>query len=347
MKEKDKIVDLLLTKLELRDVLNAVTTIFQAEQDVSNYNKIKDIINDNADLLEQTQNIHSFFGIYWNTLIRSFIYNLNGELERLLKIRSEIISLWNKNYEIKEEYYYQYLFDLNNLMITYAKLNQQEKVFELLQKLEHEKPRNYFDQVWIFKRVAIKKLIYFMTKGAFNEALLLVPNIESGLKKYNLNIASKITLIINVSTLYYCIEDFQSCLKWANKIVNSLKSNLRLDAQRVIRLLGIIAQIELENDYETIDNFFRSTRRFFKKTGIKEKNQSESILLDYLWKYNDSNKSKQKDVLVNFKLEIEKMKNDKKLISMLGLDELYFWIRSKLEKKPMAQLIKESYNSGN
>jgi len=347
MKDKDEIVELLLTKLKLRDVLNQVAVVYQAEQDVSHFNKIKGIIEENVDWIEHTQKIDSFFGIYCNTMIRSFIYNLNGESEKLFKIRSSLISLWNQYPEIKEEFYYQFLVDLNSFIGNYIKLNQNEKAFELLQELENEKPKSFHAQVYIFKNVAIKKLLYLMNKGAFEEALLLIPNIEKGIKKYNLNISSKLALLLNTAILYYCIESYKDCIIWVNKIIKSYKSNHRLDVQRIARLLEIVAQIEIENDYETIDNLFRSTQRFFKNTGIKEKNQSEFILLDHLWKYHNSPKFKQKEVLINFKASIDKMKNHKTEKSTPGSDELYYWVRSKLEKKPIAQLIKESYKPGN
>ena len=342
MDEKDKIVELLLTKLKLRDILNHVTIVHNADQTSADFNKVKDLIANNSALLETTENHSSFFILYWNILTRSLVYSINGEPEKLFESRSKGNSLWNQHPDIKNEYYYLYLFDLNNFMSEYRKRHQQDKVFEILIELEKETPRNYFDKVWIFKRVAIEKLIHFMTKGGFNEALQLIPGIEQGLEKYNINISSKITLILNVATLYYCLEDFQTCYEWSNKVIQSSKSKLRLDVQRFARLYSIISLIEMDTNYETVDNFFRSSLRFLKKTGIKDKTHPEYILLDSLWKYHDATTSERKKVLTNFKEEIIKMKSDKKMRSTLGLDELFFWIRSKLEKRPMAQLIKES-----
>lgn len=346
MDKKDEVLDLLLTKLKLRDILNQVGTI--TSNKMYNNNKIViDLVNKNTSILNASRQTNSFCSILWGLLIKSELYKNIGDFEKLYEIRSEIIEHWNQHPEIKEEFFYLYLFDINNIIGSYFNLKKREKGFEVLKNLENEKPKNYFNQAFLFKRVAIKKLLYLMTEGDFDIALQLVPGIEAGLKKYTLNKGSEITLKLNIATLYFCLHDFESCLIWANKITDGPKYFQRIDIQRHIRLMVVVAKIELGVDYNDIDNFCRATHRFFVKSGLKEKSDPTHIMLDYLWKFHDSPISGQKDILRDFKLVIENIQTNPLKKSTLGLEEFHFWIRSKLEKKPMSLLIKESNGSSN
>ena len=343
MKEKDEIVELLLKKLELRDLLNK-TGVANRENDNA---QMSQYIKEKKSLLEQTKNLPSFYALLWNYGITDLHYTELGELEKRSDIRSKIIELWNQHPDIKNEFFYQYLNDLTNVASKFTQKHKTKKFFEYLNILENEKPRNSFDRVFIFKHVVIKKLFHFMTIGDFKKAQLLIPEIESKLKIYNIDQSSIITIRSNIAVLYFCIEDFHSCLSWVNKNITLSKSKIRLDLQKFNRLLAIIAYIETQKSFDFIDNFCRATHRFIVKSDSKEHNHVPLTMLDYIQKYLNSTEDQQKEVLIEFKMMLETFQTHptKKLTS--GLEEFHFWIRSKLEKRPIAQLIKESNSSSN
>jgi hypothetical protein len=343
MKQKDEIIQLLLTKLELRDIYNKVGVSLVKD----NQNQISDLINGKESFLEQAKHLDSFYANMWYYSIKARYYTGIGELDTLIEIRSKIVTLWEQHPVIKDEFLYQYLIDLNNISAAFSQHNQMEKSFEYLKMLENEKPRNSFDRVYIFEKVTIKKLIRFMSSGDFDKAELLIPGIESALKKYPIKKSSITTIKSNIATLYFCKEEFNLCLAWASKIINDSKSNIRLDLQRKARLLTFFAYIELENNFESIDNLYRSTHRYFVKNDLKANIDVELILLDYLWKYQNSIKNQQNNIVSQFKLAIEGFQNHQTKRLTPGLEEFHFWSRSKLEKKPIAVLIKESYRTRN
>ena len=343
MKDKDEIVELLLTKLEIRDIYNKIGSVASANNKVL----ILDLISGKESFLEDAQYLDSFFVKLWRYGIMAHYYKSYGDLEKLSEIRSNLVALWNQYPDIKEELHYKYLLHLSNIISSNFALNQMDLAFKYLQILENEEPKNSYERIFIFERVAIKKLIYFMSTGNFDKALSLVPFIESALEEYPMRASSSIAIKSNISILFFCIEEFHSCLFWSNKIINTTKTNIRVDIQRTNRLRAIIAQIEMDEDNDIIDNICRSTKRYLQKNGASKTNQVELIILDYLWKYHNMLQTQKEELLSQFKLKIEEFQNHptKKLI--LVLEEIHFWIRSKLEKKPMAQLIKESYGSRN
>ncbi len=338
MKEKNEIIHLLMIKLELRDIYNKIG----AANTENNHAQILDLIQGRENILDQAQNTNSFYATLWHHAIMANYYKSLGELEKLSEMRTNIVELWNQYPDIKKESFHTYLLDLANISASYFKQNQIETAFKYLQLLENEKPVNAFDRVLVFEKVTIKKLIYFMSKGNFDEAQSLVPGIESTLEKISASKSTIITIKINIAILYFCVENFHVCLTWVNKIINTPKSKIRIDIQGLSRLLAIVAQIEIGESYETIDNFCRSTQRFFQKNNLKNNNQESLILLDYFWKYYISSQKQKTEILDQFKLTIEEFRSHPTKKLTLGLEEFHYWIRSKLEKKSIARLIKES-----
>jgi hypothetical protein len=221
-------------------------------------------------------------------------------------------------------------------------LNQVDKAFEYLHILENEKPKNTFDRIVIFEKVAIKKLIHFMSSGDFDKAEMLIPEIEAGLEKYPISKSSSTTLKSNIATLFFCKEGFNLCLVWANKVIKDSKPGIRIDIQRKARLLVIFSYIELGEDFDKFENFCRATQRYFIKQGLKANIDVELILLGYLWKYYNSPENLQKDIVSQLKLAIEGFQIHLTKRLTPGLEEFHFWARSKLEKKPIAFLVKEN-----
>ena len=108
-------------------------------------------------------------------------------------------------------------------------------------------------------------------------------------------------------------------------------------------MLAIVAQIEIEDDFEAVDNFCRATHRFLTKNSQKNSHINELIMLDFLWKYQKAAPNDQKEILIQFKEWIEETRKHPVRRLTSGLEEFHFWTLSRLEKKPIAFLIKESY----
>ena len=338
MKEKDEIINFLLKKLELRDILNK-TGYAQMED---NRAQIIEHIKGKESLLKQHEEHPSFYAQLWTYGIYGNYHQGTGKLQKLINIRSKTVDLWNQHPVIKEEFFHQYIVDLANISVAYFTQGQTEKAIEYMKILENERPKTMFDQVYIFEKVSNKKLIYNMSIGDFETAKSFVPKIEFDLESLPIRKTSSTTIKSNIAVLYFCLEDFKQCLTWTDKVINAPKSNIRLDIQKFNRLLAIIAQIELEDGFEIIDNFCRATHRFLTKNSQKKSHNNELIMLDFLWKYHKTAPKDQKEILTQFKNWIETTRKHpiKKLTS--GLEEFHFWTRSRLEKKPIALLIKES-----
>lgn len=186
-----------------------------------------------------------------------------------------------------------------------------------------------------------------MTVGDFDSAQSLMPKIEYALENLPLEKSRRITLKNNVATLYFCVENYKLCLIWANKIIKDAKSTIKLELQRKARFFAMFSYIEIEEHFDEVDNLYRAAQRYFTKHGLKANIDVEFILLDYLLKYHKSPTHHKNAIVNQFKLTIESFQSDPIKRRTPGLEEFHFWARSKLEKRPMAQLIKESNGPGN
>ena len=161
-------------------------------------------------------------------------------------------------------------------------------------------------------------------------------------QEFKTAVGARLGYPLSASLKHFITENHLACTEWLDKIINDTKSLHRLDVQRVVRLFYIVSQIELEIDYQIIDNFCRATHRFLKVSGLTDKVHSEYIILSFLRKYISVPSAEVRYTLEEFKNALDQVKNNPREAISLGLDEFLLWIRSKLEKKPILQLIEET-----
>jgi hypothetical protein len=118
-------------------------------------------------------------------------------------------------------------FDLRN----FAKFDYYLKKFEAFAKT---KEANYHDnfRMQAFLYLTSAKINNHLMKGSFDEGVKMVPEIESGLKEFELYIDRHRVLVIQYKTamLFFGNKDYNACIDYLQKIING-PVDLRIDLQ--------------------------------------------------------------------------------------------------------------------
>ncbi len=266
-------------------------------------------------------------------------YQLIGNYDKSHEYHYKVVEWWDDNLESRGEQSYRYLIDLSNYLQTSFYLGKTEHVSRLLEQLDKGKPQNFREESVIFQKVTMNRLLYHLNHNEFDQALALVPTIETGLGKYKVNSTSRLVLTINTSILFFVKGQYENCKRWIEKITKMSKSKNRQDLQCLARLLYLVAQYEL-GEIDTLDSNFRAVQRFFVGNSKLGKDSFELNALSHLKKIFNVPPSELNDVLIEFKSYMEEPDNTSNTkMKYPGLNELLLWVDSKLTKTPMTQML--------
>ncbi|MEY2648975.1 MAG: hypothetical protein RL282_1688 [Bacteroidota bacterium] len=180
-------------------------------------------------------------------------------------------------------------------------------------------------------------------KGNFSEGLLMVPEIESALKEFELQLDRHRTLIFyyKIACLYFGSADYDNAIVYLNRIIH-WKADLRSDLQCYARLLHLIAHFELGNDV-ILESQVRSVYRFM--SNLKNLSTVEKEIFGFLRQSFALNRT---GIREGFKALFEKLKklegNALETRSFMYLDILS-WLESKIKNVPVQTIISAHYQA--
>ena len=180
-------------------------------------------------------------------------------------------------------------------------------------------------------------------KGNFSEGLLMVPEIESALKEFELQLDRHRTLIFyyKIACLYFGSADYDNAIVYLNRIIH-WKADLRSDLQCYARLLHLIAHFELGNDV-ILESQVRSVYRFM--SNLKNLSTVEKEIFGFLRQSFAINRT---SIREGFKALFEKLKklegNALETRSFMYLDILS-WLESKIKNVPVQTIISAHYQA--
>lgn len=189
------------------------------------------------------------------------------------------------------------------------------------------------------------KLNQHILSGRFSEAMKMLPEIEDKLDEYALFIDKHRILVINykIAMVYFGAGDYNKCIDYLHKIIND-HIDLRTDLQCYARLLHLIAHYELGN-YSLIEYLTKSVYRFMAK--MKRLTVIEEAMFKFLRSSFHVSRSELRilfhELLETLK-QYEKTRFETRTFAYL---DVISWLESKVNQKPMAQIIKEKFIESN
>ena len=185
------------------------------------------------------------------------------------------------------------------------------------------------------------RLNYALITGEFEQAALLIPEVEAKLNEYKVFLDLHRILVFNYkfATIYFGVADYSRCIDYLQHIIQN-EVDLRNDLQCYARLLHLLAHFELGN-FDIIDSLTRSVYRYMAK--MDNLTVVEEIIFKFLkktfYKNATSLKGEFADLLAKLK---EHEKNPFETRAFAYLD-IISWVESKVYQKPMKSVIREKY----
>lgn len=261
-------------------------------------------------------------------LCNAIYFRLLGKKNKIYENYLRAVDWWEKYPAFKSEEFNRYVSDIANLVNTcYDDEELLPEAQKWLGKLKEQgEARNYHERKYIFLYLSVSNLLHLMNHGNFIAAKDLLPEIIKGIEQFNLK--RSIVLIGNILIVYFVLGDYENCIIWADQVIN-LKNSTREDIQRVARLLKLIALYEL-GEIDEVENSFRATNRYFKKTNLADDRFEQIILNGYLKNIFNAPVNDLKKCFENFLefLLLEEKKSGNK--KPLGFDEILIWVKNKL-----------------
>ena len=239
-----------------------------------------------------------------------------------------IYELFETKYPLqKENDRLGYKIALYNKMTSLHQIKDYKAMGELLGIASAIKSRTEDEEGEDFQNIIFYRQIFYMNTGQFDKAIEMVPEIESGLKKFQkkVNKARELSICIKITIVYFITEDWGNVIKYSEKIITN-GSEVRIDIKYNAMLYQLVSYFEI-NQLDLLSNYLRNTERLLKKHNLMEEETALIIGLLYkVLKHGDT-------YFKSHKTDIELIVNQlhKKV-------EIGFWLKSRVERIPMTAL---------
>ena len=213
-----------------------------------------------------------------------------------------------------------------------------KKLTETIDSTSFSKTKN--TEILAFLYVNFHTINFQFMKASFKEGATLVPEIETKLNTYKTFIDPHHTSIFyyKFASLYFGANDNRACIFYLNKIISNKSLTMKEDLMCYARVLNLIAHYEEGLDLN-LEFLIKDTYRFLIK--MNDLHQVQKELIDFIKALQDIYPHELKSA---FKSLLEKLKplenHPFERRSFLYLD-IISWLESKIENKPVAQIIKE------
>lgn len=291
----------------------------------------------------------SFFGKAYLHQAYCWYYYIQLDFTKYYRHAEKWVRLFEEHPGAKKDDPSLYLKAIHNLLNALFITGHHEKMnkeLHALEKFYHETEKlneNLHIQAFVYLYTAeINK--YFL-EGRFKDGLKIVTEIESKLKQYQQYIDTHRVMVFyyKIASLYFGSGDNETSIKYLNRVINLKVGHLRSDIQCFARLLHLIAHYELGN-VDILEHLIKSVYRFLSKMEHLDAVQNE--ILKFLRR---SMSSRQQDLRQNFielKEKLEKVSQDKYARRSYQYLDIVSWLESKIENKPVQQVIREKFLAG-
>lgn len=248
-----------------------------------------------------------------------------------VKHQKNILSAWDKNPKIKENFKKEYKRDFANYLDACLFDSTTEDFESLLIKFKNIKDKDYISMAESAQHYFHLYLMFCLKSGQFEKAKELIPEIESYFIKHKAVIFSGryLAISMNVFLVLFGFEKHSEAFDWLYRISEAKLKESRPDIQAFARVMELILHFEMENHYY-VENTHSSVMR-----NLKNKRQwgefERAVLLHVRKLTRAVDKKKRKEVFQKLfdKLMTIRTKNKGKRLTFLI--EVAVWAKSRAE----------------
>lgn len=188
----------------------------------------------------------------------------------------------------------------------------------------------------------LNKINSFFIDGSFKEGVELIPEIDKELERFKDRIDEHHTMIFyyKFASLHFGSGNNKACIFYLDKIISNKSLTMREDLLCFSRVLNLVANYEAGLDYH-LETLLRTTYKFLIQ--MNELHEVQKEMIKFIRNLQDIYPQ---DIKKAFKSLLEKLKvyenHPFERRAFLYLD-IISWLESKVENKPVDQVIREKF----
>lgn len=188
----------------------------------------------------------------------------------------------------------------------------------------------------------LNKINSFFIDGSFKEGVELIPEIDKDLERFKDRIDEHHTMIFyyKFASLHFGSGNNKACIFYLDKIISNKSLTMREDLLCFSRVLNLVAHYEAGLDYH-LETLLRTTYKFLIQ--MNELHDVQKEMIKFIRNLQDIYPQ---DIKKAFKSLLEKLKvyenHPFERRAFLYLD-IISWLESKVENKPVDQVIREKF----
>ncbi|WP_370226637.1 hypothetical protein [Mesoflavibacter sp.] len=188
----------------------------------------------------------------------------------------------------------------------------------------------------------LNKINSFFIDGSFKEGVELIPKIDKDLERFKDRIDEHHTMIFyyKFASLHFGSGNNKACIFYLDKIISNKSLTMREDLLCFSRVLNLVAHYEAGLDYH-LETLLRTTYKFLIQ--MNELHDVQKEMIKFIRNLQDIYPQ---DIKKAFKSLLEKLKvyenHPFERRAFLYLD-IISWLESKVENKPVDQVIREKF----
>lgn len=280
-------------------------------------------------------------------------YNkINGNWEEAYKFRVQLYELVESRFGTgySKEIVKRYFVSLNNLVpicISLGKWDEAEDYISKMEAIEERSLKSHFSEEIrdrILLQSSLGRLALYSRLGRKEEGLLLIEKLNQQTESLELYHRKYVLLHLyfNIAYFLFTIGQYSPAIRWLNRVLNDTDIKTVEDLHSSTRILTMILQFELGRN-ELLEYLARSTYRFLNK--LEGLYRFEEVMLSFMKKVskNDSLRNDQ-EVFQNLKRDLLEAGYEPGERNALSTIDLIGWVDSKLEAKPVYEVLKEKHS---
>lgn len=318
-------------------------------RDTAGLNSFKNII-DNT-LMKSEGGALSYETRYLYYHIYSAYYFGIGDYANSYAFIKKHLDLIEQNAELFEEEPNKYFAVLSNMIYLCTQLRKFDEVPGYLDKLKsipkrHVKKMNEDMSIKLFSSALSAELSFYIQTGVFDKAIELVPEIERGIRKYGDKL-SKVRIAFfyfNVAIVFFALNDFNTALKWINRLLNDGDIDSNQDIHCMGRILSMIIHLEIGH-HDLIPYTIRSTQRYL--TSRKRTFRFETLFLQFINRLAKAKTDEaRRECYRLLRPELRELSLDPFEKSVFEYFDFITWVEASYHKVPFREMVKRKQREG-
>lgn len=259
---------------------------------------------------------------------RAAYYFTAGQHENAYQANRQLLDLLEGSPAFLKQFPEVYLQTFNNYLIDSLQLGKRDAFAAGLDKLSALSENPSFRSVknldaQLFRQRYLLEINSYLSAGALDKALALVPGIERGLDIHGgrLQKAHRVTFQYLLAYVLWRSGRGKQALGWIHQLIQQ-KEDVVLEIFQFARVLNLLVHFDLGN-WEHLSYLLPSTRRYLRQR--RELYRTEAALFQFLQRAINAPESQMKELKLSFSKEVETLAGEEGESRFFNYVDLRVW----------------------